>query len=324
MTTRLCRALVLLTLLFSPTLHASEWKPSKPIEFVVGAAAGGSNDLFARAIAKVMIERKLVDVPVNVVNRAGGSGEIAFAHVAKQVGDPHFLVVVPFNLLTNHIMGRSQLNHQDYTPLALLISEYTTVMVRTESPITNGKDFVARLAQNPQALSVSIGTGIANGPHIALALAMKAGGVDVRRLKTVVFQSGGESNTAVLGGHVDAVSSSAANAVSMAGKLRAVAISSSERQPGALASIPTWREQGIDAYFDNWRGVAAPKGLTAEQTAFWDQLFTRVVQSEEWKKERDRYEWAGAHRRSAAFRTQLDDEYKKVAASLTDLGLVKK
>lgn len=324
MTTRLCTALSLLLLLLPPTLHAAEWKPTKPIEFVVGAAAGGSNDLFARSIAKVMVERKFVDVPVNVVNRAGGSGEIAFAHVAKQVGDPHFFVVVPFNLLTNHIMGRSQLSHQDYTPLALLISEYTTVMVRSDSPITNGKDFVARLVQNPQALSISIGTGIANGPHIALALAMKAGGVDVRKLKTVVFQSGGESNTAVLGGHVDAVSSSAANAVSMAGKLRAVAISSLERQPGALASIPTWREQGIDAYFDNWRGVAAPKGLTPEQTAFWDQVFTRLAQSEEWKKECDRYEWVAAHRRAAAFRTQLDDEYRKVAASLTDLGLVKK
>lgn len=310
-------------LVFGSPLNAAQWKPSKPIELVVGAAPGGSNDHFARAIQKLLVERKLVDVPVSVINKPGGSGAIAFSALAQHAGDAHYLVVVPFNLLTNHIIGRSTLNQADVSPLAQLISEYTTVMVRNDSPLRTARELAERLKQDPTALSVSIGTGRGNGPHIAFGLAMKTGGVDVSRLKTVVFQSGGESNTAVMGGHVDVVSSSASNAVIMAGKLRALAISAPERQRGALASIPTWREQGIDATFDNWRGIAGPKGLSAEQLAFWDRVFMQLAQSDDWKKELDRYQWSGTHRGAAAFKRHLDDEYRMVRGALTDLGMAK-
>jgi putative tricarboxylic transport membrane protein len=110
----------------------------------------------------------------------------------------------------------------------------------------------------------------------------------------------------------------------MAGKLRALAISAPERQAGALAAIPTWKEQGIDAVFDNWRGVAAPKGLSAEQLAFWDHTFAKLAQTDEWRLERDRREWAGNHRGANAFRTHLDEEYRKVQGTLVDIGVVKK
>ena len=111
-----------------------------------------------------------------------------------------------------------------------------------------------------------------------------------QKIKVVVVASGGEALTALLGGHVDMVPSSVANlaAPMKDGRIRIVAVAAPRRVPGAFADIPTWKEQGIDAVTGYWRGVVGPAAMPAPQVAYWDDVFARLVKTDEWKKELDR------------------------------------
>ena len=318
-----CRAVCILLAGFAPGAAAADWKPSRNVELVVGSTAGGGNDTLVRVVQKILTERRLVEVPVTVVNKAGGGGSIAFVYLNQHAGDAHYIALAPFNLITNHLTGLSTLHHGDVTAIAQIISEYTTIMVRADSPFRTGVEFLNRLKADPASLSISVGTARGNGPHIALGLAARAAGVDARRLRTVVFQSGGESNLAVMGGHVDAVTSSASNVVSAAGRMRALAVSAPDRLGGALAQIPTWREQGIDVVLDNWRGIVGPKGLAAAQVAYWEGVFARLAETEEWKRELERYQWGSSLKGGRELRAYLDVEYQRLRSPLAELGMVK-
>lgn len=316
---------VLAAILFVPLVHAQEWKPARPVELVVGSSAGGGNDHVVRTIQRILQDRKIVDVPVTVVNKGGGGGSIAFSHINQHAGDGHYIALNPVNLITNHVTGVSPITHRDVTALAQVISEYTVVLVRNDSPVASVRDLTERLRGDPGALSVSVGTARGNGPHISLALGLKASGVDVKKLKTVVFQSGGESNIALLGGHIDVVTSSASNALSSAavGKLRAIAISSPRRLGGGLANVPTWREQGVDMVFDNWRGIVGPKALSPAQVAFWEKVFAQLAQTPEWKQALEKEQWANNYMPAAASRKHLDAQYEMIRAALVEIGLAK-
>ena len=322
---RILRSVVLLaTAVFLPA-YAQDWKPTRPVELVVGSTAGGGNDHIVRAVQKIFQERKIVAVPVTVVNKGGGAGSIAFAYLNQHAGDGHYIALSPVNLITNHVTGLSPIHHRDMTPVAQILSEYTVVLVRNDSPLGSVRDLIERLSRDPGAVTVSVGTARGNGPHISLALGLQIGGVDVKKLKTVVFQSGGESNTALLGGHIDVVTSSASNATSGAavGRLRAIAISSPQRMGGGLANVPTWREQGIDMVFDNWRGIVGPKGLSTAQVAFWEQVFAQLAQNPEWKQVLEKQQWGNNYMASAASRKHLDSQYELIRSALNEIGLAK-
>ena len=102
------------------------------------------------------------------------------------------------------------------------------------------------------------------------------------------------------------------------------ALSAAHRQPGKLANVPTFREQGIDAVYYAWRGFLAPKGITPAQIAFWDQTFEKVVRNDEWKKVTEEFLWGSEFKASAATRKFLDGEYELLTKILTELGVVSK
>ena len=84
------------------------------------------------------------------------------------------------------------------------------------------------------------------------------------------------------------------------------------------------REQGIDAVVVNWAGVLGAKGLTREQTAFWDNVFTKTTSTEQWQKEMARQQWDAELLTSAPTAAYLKSDYAKLSAALNDLGLAKK
>ena len=74
-----------------PNIPASSWKREKPVEFIVQSAAGGGSDIFARTMAKILADEKIVTVPINVVNKPGGSGAVAYSYLNQKKGDPHII-----------------------------------------------------------------------------------------------------------------------------------------------------------------------------------------------------------------------------------------
>jgi putative tricarboxylic transport membrane protein len=304
---------------------AQEWKPTKNVEIVVISGPGGAADRQARVTQKL-----LQTLPglrsITVVNKPGGGGIIGLTYLAQHTADPHYISSLATSVLTQQILGVSPIRYQDLTPLNILIREYVVAWTHADSPIGSGKDLVARLRQDPKSVSFGFATAPGNQNHIVIAMIAKAAGVDPKAVKTVVYSSGGQGMMSALGGHVDVWVGTAGGALPHmeSGKIRMLGISSEQRQPGAFAAVPTFKEQGLDAAYYAWRGFVAPKGLTAAQIAFWDQAFAKIVAEDQWKKELEENAWAGDFKNSAETRRYLDREYPLLERILGELGLTKK
>lgn len=108
-----------------------------------------------------------------------------------------------------------------------------------------------------------------------------------------------------------------------AGKLRLIAIGSPQRLSGNLATIPTWKEQGVAVESGSWRVMLGPRGITEEQIRYWEEIFLQLSRDQEWQSlARSRYLDA-SFRGSRVTRETLDAEYAKLKAVLGDLGMAK-
>ena len=319
-------AWLLLWLLFAPATGLPQaWKPEKPVEIVIGTSPGGPQDRTGRLIQRILQEQKLVSAPVNVVNKPGGGGAVGLTYLSQHPGDGHYLMVNSVTLLTNQITGRSPLSYTDFTPLAVIGAEYVGVAVLADAPVKDGLDLVERLRKDPGLYSTSIGTAFGNATHLSYVLAMRAAGVDIRKLKTVVFNSGGDAMTALLGGHVDAMASAPSTLLQhiKAGKVRMLAVVAPQRLSGDFAGIPTWKELGINVTFELWRGLAGPKGMSRAQIQFWDEALGRMAKADEWKKQLAQFGMEDVYRNSADTARYWKVEYDEVKTVLTELGLAK-
>lgn len=314
------------TAIFSAhAVFAQVWRPDAVVEIVVGAGPGGGNDNTARTIQKILRERKLVLAPVNVINKPGAGGAIAFMYLNQHAGDGNYLGVTSNTLLTNHITKKSPLNHGHFTPLAILINEYMAFNVKADSLLRSGRDLAVQLRNDPGSFVLGISSVLGNINHIAFATVAREMKVDPRRVKTVVFKSSGESLTALLGGHVDMVvgpTSIAARHLE-SGQVRVLAVTSSRRRPGVFAKTPTWRELGLDVVIDNWRGVIGPKGMSLAQVTYWNSAFGRLFQLDEWKQDVERNYWDSAGLLSVDSAKYLDAQYEQLRRVLVELNMAR-
>ena len=265
----------------TPNLPASSWKPDRPVEFVVQAAAGGGSDIFARSVAKIMAAEKIVTVPVNVVNKPGGSGAVAYSYLRTKRGDPHVIATATSSYLTTPIQGHSPVSYKDFTNVAVLCVEDYVAVVRTESPYKTLKDVVEAARKKPNGIRIG-GSSVGSSDNIIEHRLEKTAGV---QLNYIVFQSGGEVNAALLGGSVDVASPNPSEAAQLikAGRLRPLAMFSPERLSN-WPDVPTAREQGFDVTLEQHRGVVAAGGITKDQALFWQNAMVKLSQSPDFKK----------------------------------------
>lgn len=303
----------------------SAWKPEKAVEFIVPDSPGGGQDRTVRLLQKVLQDNALVTSPINIMNKPGGSGNIAYNYLSQYGGDGHYLAIATATMLTNHVLGLSPHSYTDFTPAAILYGEYIGFAVNGEGPLKTGKDVIERLRKDPESVTFAFGTSRGNANHIAVALVAKAAGVDPRKLKVVIYKASIDATTALMGGHVDVVATPTSTyaPVMGTGKLRIIGIAAPQRIGGVFAKVPIWKEQGVNAVASGYRMLIAPKGLSAAQVAFWDDALGRVSQTEAWKKELAANQWENQYMNSADSRKYLDaryDEYRKV---LVEIGLAK-
>lgn len=310
---------------YSLQVQAQAWKPDRNVEIISGTAAGGAVDRANRTVQRIWQEKKIVEVPMTVVNKPGGGNTIAWHYINSHAGDGHYVSIAPYTILTNKIVGTSPLTWSDFTPISLLFNEHITVSVRADSPIKNAADLIERLKKEPSSLSIAVASTLGNHIHIGAAKPLKAAGVDIKRLKVVAFKSSGESIAQLLGGHVDIVSSTTPNVVGQlqAGKIRVIAITSAKRLPGVLATVPTWVEQGVNDIFSASQGAIGPKGLNAAQVAFWEDAFRKLSQTEDWNEALAASYWEGNYLGSSDTEKFYARQYGDMRAILSELGLAK-
>lgn len=317
--------LAALTAIACGDANAADWKPDKRIEIIVPNAAGGGNDRIARVIQHIAQEKRFVDPVMTITNKPGAGQMIGIGYVNQHPGDGHYIGIISATFLGDIVAGRSQISLADIAPIALLFTEYVAFAVKADSPLKTGRDLVARLKADSGSISTAISGVIGNHNYIALALVTRAAGGDVKKLKVVTYNGGSDGITAALGGHVDIVVAPAATILphAQSGGLRMIAIAAPKRQSGPLADVPSTKELGVNASLANWRVMIGPRGITPPQTAYWENVFARVVETDEWKSMLARDSLTGEFLRSAETRVQLKTEYDEMKAIMTDFGLVK-
>jgi putative tricarboxylic transport membrane protein len=304
-----------------PNLPASSWKPDRPVEFVVQAAAGGGSDIFARTIAKILTSDKIVTVPVNVVNKPGGSGAVAYAYLRTKKGDPHVIATATSTYLTTPIQGHSPVTYKDFTNVAVLCVEDYVAVVRNDSPHKTLKELVEAARKKPNGIRIG-GSSVGSSDSIIENRLEKAAGI---QLNYIVFQSGGEVNAALLGGSVDFATpnpSEAAQLVS-AGRLHPIAMFSPERLEN-WPKVPTAREQGFDVTLEQHRGIVAAGGVTKDQSLFWQNAMVKLFQSDEFKKYMKENGLRPLFRAGDDADKYLAELHKFYTDILTELGIAKK
>jgi putative tricarboxylic transport membrane protein len=316
-------ALSMSAVLVAAPCAAQDWKPSRPVEFVVGSGAGGGNDKTARLIQKIWRENNWLDL-VNVINKPGGGGALAYTYVSEKAGDAHYLVVVRKALLTNHILGRSPLQYTELTPLAVMANEPNAMAVRADSPIRNLKDLVATFKSDAQSITTSVGSTRGGPSHMLVVQMAKIAGADLRQLKVVTFNGTAESVTNLLGGHIQMISSSVDALIPhhKSGAMRILGVATAQRSK-AVADVPTFREQGYDTVVGNWTAIMGPKGLSPAQVAYWEGLLERTFKHPAWQSMLEGDALEHDFRKSQPAREMLVKDYESERRMLTELGMAK-
>jgi putative tricarboxylic transport membrane protein len=299
-----------------------EWKPEKYVTIVVRVGPGGGHDKQARVLQKIMESKKLVNTSIVIENKEGGSGAVAWSYLNKQhAGDAHYIATLSQQLLFIDIT-RGTLKYTDFTPIAMLDADYVGYAVKPDSPIKSGKDLIDRLKKDPKAISFGLGS-LGGANHNTTILVMDQAGIDVKKLKMVILGGSADATTALLGGHVDVLITTTSNSAELleAGQIRLIAISSPQRLGGVYAKVPTWKEQGSDVVFSNWRGIIGPKGLNQAHIAYWDNVFAKVTNTDEWKKYLKDTLGENFYLNSKEAKKYMDDEYTKVKSLYNRLGI---
>jgi putative tricarboxylic transport membrane protein len=309
----------------APACAHAQWQPSRNVEIIAPAAAGSALDAVARLLQKVLQDKKMVNANLTVVDKAGGGNAVGFNYLNSRPADGHAILVTPFTIITNRITGANPINFQDVTPISMLADEHIAFVVNANSTLKTGRDLLERMKRDPGSLSIAIAAALGNANHIAASLVGKAVGVDPKRFRIAVFNSSGESITAVLGGHVElaVTTTGLVGGHLQAGRVRVLAVASAARLPGALAQTPTWRELGVDVVYSSWRALIGPRGMSADQVAYWDALMAKVSTQDEWRHDLEQNALSPAYLNADATRKVFTQQAEQLRAILTDLGLAR-
>ena len=283
--------------------------PEKPIELVVGFAAGGGTDITARTLAVHL--GKQLGTQVVVSNKLGASGELGLAYVAKAAPDGHVIGMTNMpGLVTLPIERRTQFKPADFTYLANLVRDPSAFSVLADSKYKSLADLIADAKARPGEISYG-STGVGTDDHLAMVLFERLTGT---RLNHVPYNGAGPLRTAVLGGHVTIGGMNLGEVMPFESKVRILAQASPARSSLA-PNVPSFNEQNVKLVFNSERGIVAPAGLPAAvQQRLTDALRTIAADPEFQKQMRQQFTEMD-YVEGAAWKTRLD----KATADFTAL-----
>ncbi len=268
---------------------AMAWEPTKPVEIVVAAGAGGASDQMARMIQAAIQKNNLMKQPMVVSLKGGASGAEALMYMKSSDGDPNRLLLAYSLIYMLPLSAKIPFNWRELSPIAVTAMDQFVLWDNTELPYKNVKEFVDAAKASPQPFKMG-GTGSKREDHILTVFMEKKTGAKFAYLP---YKSGGEAATQLVGNHTASnVNNPSENLeVWRAGQVRALCVFDKERiayktkvtDTQSWNDIPTCKEEGLDVQYLMLRAFFLPGKVTPEQSAFYVDLLKKVAQTAEYK-----------------------------------------
>jgi len=265
------------------------WEPTKPVEIVVAAGAGGASDQMARMMQAAIQKNKLMKQPMVVSLKGGASGAEALMYMKSGAGDANRVLIAYSLIYMLPISAKIPFNWRELTPVALVALDQFVLWDNTTLPQATVKDFIsaAKSANPPFKMG---GTGSRREDQVLSVFVEKKTGVKFAYLP---YKSGGEAATQLVGNHTQAnVNNPSENLeVWRAGQVRALCVFDKERiqyrskvtDKQSWNDIPTCKEEGLDVQYLMLRAMFLPGKVTPEQKEFYVDLFRKVSQTADYK-----------------------------------------
>jgi putative tricarboxylic transport membrane protein len=274
----------------APAAAVAAWEPTRPVEFIIPAGTGGGADQMARTIQGIVTKHGLMKQPLVVINKAGGAGGEGFLDVKASRGNPHKIIITLSNLFTTPLATGIPFNWKDLTPVAMLALDEFILWVNAEKPYKTAKEYIdaAKAANGTFKMG---GTGSKQEDQIITEAIQKATGA---KFIYIPERGGGAVAVQLVGNHVDSTVNNPIEAVAQwrGGQLRPLCVFDSkpldyqDKIAGdqSWSGIPTCKSQGLDIEYLMLRGIFMTPGATADQVAYYVDLFKKVRETPEWKK----------------------------------------
>lgn len=309
---------------------AAAWEPTKPVEIIVPAGAGGASDQMARVIQNIVTKNQLMKQPMIIQIKGGSSGAEGAMEVMESKGDPH-KVLVAFSLIYTLPMATGlPLDWRKMNPVAMIALDEFLLWDNAEAPYKTPKEFLdaAKAANGTFKMG---GTGSKREDHLITFALEKATGA---KFTYIPYKSGGEAATQLVGKHTDSNVNNPSENIAQwrAGQVRALCVFSDQRmvykekitKDQSWADIPTCKESGVNVTYQMLRAFFLPPGTTPDQAAYYVDVLRKVVATPEWK------DYVARNALKETFQTgpefvkflEKDDAYHKTL--MTEAGFAKK
>jgi putative tricarboxylic transport membrane protein len=268
----------------------ADWKPTKPVEFVVTSGAGGGTDNFARVVQSIIVKNKLMEQPVIVTNKGGGSGAEGFVYAKIAAGDPYKLTFGTNNAYLLPYVAKIAFKPSELTPVAAMALDEFLLWVKGDAPYTDAKSFIEAAKAKPGALKI----GGSQSKDTDQTLTSLIEDATKTKFIYVPFQGGAAAGVQLAGGHIDGNLNNPNENVGQwkAEAVKPLCVFSPTRLQTAgkvtatmgWSDIPTCKEAGLPLeQFQMPRTVWLPGGVPADAVAYYAGILKQVSETPDWK-----------------------------------------
>ena len=303
-------------------------QPTKP-ECIAPAKPGGGFDLTCRLAQTALKETGQLQVPLRISYMPGGIGAVAYNTIVTQrPAEAGTIVAFSGGSLLNLAQGKfGKYNVNDVKWLAAIGADFGVIIVRNDSAFTDLKSLLAALKNDPTKIVFGAGGSVGSQDWMKAALTAKAAGIDYKKMRFVAFEGGGETVTALRGGHIQVYMGDAAEAATMlegGAPIRVLAVYHDKRLPGRLSDVPTAIEQGYNIQWPIIRGFYMGPKVSDTDFTWWTRAFESMMSAPEFAKLREQQGLFPFTLTGSALDQYVKARVKEYAELADTFGLIKK
>ncbi|AEK64259.1 Bug family tripartite tricarboxylate transporter substrate binding protein [Collimonas fungivorans] len=298
-----------------------------PVQCIAPAKPGGGMAVTCKLVQKGLQLQSSSAHPVKISYLPGGIGAVAWNSIVTQRrAEADTLVAFSGGSLMNLAQGKyGDADVSNVRWVAALGVDYGMIAVRSDSPYKTLPDLLDALKKNPSKVTIGAAGTVGSQDWLKISLLAKQKQIDPKNLRFVALEGGGEAFTALRAGHVQVVSGDASEATlhSLDGEIRVLVVLSEKRLPGALADVPTAREQGMDVSWPIIRGVYMGPQVSDADYKRWVGAFDKMMATPEFEQLRARnglYPFAMSGDKLTAYIKKTVEDYRKQS---DQLGLIR-